>query len=91
MRICPECNKEVPDHDWYCPYCHKKLPSLNRSITGHASFGNLEEYNAKVIISYEDKNMIRDKNHQSSSSQDDRDMDCEQPYSYVTRENGDRN
>ena len=33
--------------------------------------------------------MIRDKNHQSSDGDDD--IDCAQPYNFITRENGDRN
>lgn len=89
MRICPNCQKEVPDHDWYCPYCHNRLPSLKKG-TGHASMGDLDSYNQKVLVSVEDKNMIRDKNHMSSSN-DDEDYDCAQPYDFVTRENGDRN
>lgn len=91
MRICPSCLKEVDDYNFTCPYCHKRMPSRNLPIKGHASMGDLDAYNQKVLTSIEDKNMIRDKNHATSSSQDDDDMDCDQPYSYVTRENGDRN
>ena len=89
MRVCPNCKKEVPEHDWYCPFCHKKLPSENKEIKGHASMGDMDKYIADFSLSVEDKNMIRDKNHQSSDG--DEDFDCAQPYNYVTRENGDRN
>lgn len=90
MRTCPSCNKEVPDNDWYCPYCHTKLPSIRKEGTGHASMGDLDKYNASFVVSVEDKNMIRDKNHSTSSDGDD-DFDCAQPYNFVTHENGDRN
>lgn len=88
MKTCPNCHQECDEHNWYCPHCHNKLPSTNHIITGHASFGNLDAYNEKVMISIEDKNMIRDKNHQSNS--DDDDFECAQPYHYIQRENGDR-
>lgn len=52
--------------------------------------GDLDSYNERVRISIEDVNMIRDKNHSSDSSSDEDDMDCAQPYNYVTHENGDR-
>ena len=91
MRICPSCHKEVDDYDFVCPYCHTRLPRKNTPILGHASSGDLDSYNQKMVVSEEDKNMIRDKNHMSSSASDDSDdMDCAQPYSYVTHENGDR-
>lgn len=89
MKTCPNCKKEVPDHDWYCPFCHTRMPSSNMKATGHASSGDLEKYNAQFVLSVEDKNMIRDKNHQSSDGDDD--IDCAQPYNFITRENGDRN
>lgn len=89
MKICPNCKKECDEHNWYCPYCHAKLPSVETKATGHASFGDLDAYNQRFEISIEDKNMIRDKNHQSNTSDDD--FDCAQPYDFVTRENGDRN
>lgn len=89
MKTCPNCKRDVPNHDWYCPYCHTKLPSSKKVITDHATCGDLEAYSAQFVLSTEDKNMIRDKNHQSSDGDDD--FDCAQPYNYVTRENGDRN
>ncbi len=91
MRICPNCKREVDEANFTCPYCHQRLPRLNKPIVGHASMGDLEKYNERVVISSEDKFMIRDKNHMSDSSDDSDDMDCAQPYSYVTHENGDRN
>lgn len=92
MRICPFCNQEIPEFTFTCPHCKKRLPRSDKPITGHASLGNLDEYNDKnIIISIEDRNMIRDKNHMSDSKDDSDDMDCAQPYNYITRENGDRN
>ena len=88
MRHCPNCSHEVPDGDFTCPYCHQRLPRLNTPISGHASSGDLDSYNAQFIVSTEDKNMIRDKNH--STAGDGEDIDCAQPYSYVTHDNGDR-
>lgn len=90
MRICPNCNQEVDDLNFVCPHCHQRMPSKQKPITGHASMGNLDEYNARMIVSQEDKSMIRDKNHMSDS-EDGMDFDCDQPYSFVKRENGDRN
>jgi hypothetical protein len=91
MRICPKCNKEYEDCIFTCPTCHIRLPRLNKPIVGHASVGDLDAYNEKIRISQEDISMIRDKNHASDSSDDSDDMDCAQPYNYVTHENGDRN
>lgn len=88
MKICPYCHNEIEEYNFSCPYCHKRLPRRNLPITGHASLGDLDKYNLKVSISNEDKNMIRDKNHLSDNSDDD--FDCAQPYSYIKRENGDR-
>jgi hypothetical protein len=90
MRICPNCHIEVDDYQFTCPKCHTRLPRLNKPIVGHASMGDLDSYNERVRISIEDVNMIRDKNHSSDSSSDEDDMDCAQPYNYVTHENGDR-
>lgn len=89
MRICPNCKAEIDERNFTCPVCKTRLPILKKG-SGHSSMGNLDEYNAKCEISIEDKNMIRDKNHQSSSVDDD-DFDCAQPYNYITHENGDRN
>lgn len=91
MKICPYCNKEIPEYNFSCPHCHKRLPRTNKPILGHATLGNLEEYTKNVTISIEDRNMIRDKNHMSDASDDSDDMDCAQPYSFITHENGDRN
>ena len=90
MRICPNCNEEVPEFDFVCPHCKTRLPRLNKPIIGHASCGDLDEYNARMIVSQEDKNMIRDKNHTSDNGDGD-DLDCAQPYHFITHENGDRN
>lgn len=90
MRICPNCKREVDDYDFTCPYCHKRMPPRNKPFTGHASYGNLDSYVSKVVVSNEDKNIIREKNHTSDASQDCDDVDCAQPYSFITRENGDR-
>lgn len=89
MRICPYCHKEIPDLDFNCPYCHKRLPSEKQG-SGHASFGDLDSYNIRFQPSEEDKTMIRDKNHQSTDGDSD-DIEPDQPYSFVTHENGDRN
>jgi hypothetical protein len=88
MKICPNCHRECDEHNWYCPNCHQRLPSLNIKATGHASYGDLDAYNQRFKASVEDKEMIREKNHQTSG---DDDFDCAQPYSYIKRENGDRN
>ena len=74
MRICPNCNEEVPEFDFVCPHCKTRLPRLNKPIIGHASCGDLDEYNARMIVSQEDKNMIRDKNHTSDNGDGDDDL-----------------
>lgn len=56
MRICPYCQQEVPEFDFVCPHCNKRLPSQNKPIVGHASLGNLDEYNTRMLVSQEDKN-----------------------------------
>lgn len=89
MKVCQHCGKEVDEFNFSCPFCHSKLPRRNSPIKGHASLGDLDSYNQRVAISIEDKNMIRDKNHISDDDGDD-DFDCAQPYSFITRENGDR-
>lgn len=91
MRICPNCQNECPDSVFTCPRCHKRLPRLNKPIIGHASQGDLDEYQERVEISNEDRYMIRDKNHMRDDNSSGDDMDCEQPYSFITHENGDRN
>lgn len=87
MKTCPHCLKEIEELNFTCPYCHQRVP-MNIQGKGYAKLGDYEAYKERALISIEDKAMIRDKNHAKDG---DDDLDCAQPYSYVTRENGDRN
>jgi len=70
MKTCPNCKREIPDEDWICPYCKSRVP-VQGTYTGHASSPNFEENQSHFIVSGEDKAMIRDKNHQTSSPSDE--------------------
>lgn len=80
MKHCPKCNLDVPDEDWSCPKCGYHFPCTAVG-TNHASTGDVNKSDPKVLVSTEDKAIIKDDNHSTdSTTEESTDYDAEQPY-----------
>lgn len=60
MKSCPYCNKEIPDFDWNCPFCHQHV-GLQIKGSGHATKGTFNDDESNhPLISKEDNSMIKE-------------------------------
>lgn len=59
MKTCPYCNKEIPDFDWNCPFCHQHV-GLQIKGSGHATKGTFNDESNHPLISKEDNSMIKE-------------------------------